>query len=86
MSLKKVSITKTSTYTIEGEGIVDRERILELSKDWSDNHITLFKKLAKQGGVCRIMGVKFTIKVGERITTSKGFKDGGVPLMYGPEN
>jgi len=43
MSLKKVSITKTSTYTIEGEGIVDRERILELSKDWSDNHITLLK-------------------------------------------
>ena len=86
MSLKKVSITKTSTYTIEGEGIVDRERILELSKDWSDNHITLFKKLAKQGGICRIMGVKFTIKVGERITTSLGFKDGCVPVMPGPEN
>ena len=86
MSLKKVSITKTSTYTIEGEGVVDRERILELSKDWSDNHITLFKKLAKQGGVCRIMGVKFTIKVGERITTSLGFKDGGMPVMPGPEN
>jgi len=32
------------------------------------------------------MGVKFTIKVGERITTSKGFKDGGVPVMPGPEN
>ena len=47
MPIKKVSVTKTSQYYIDGEGIVDRERIVILSDNWTERDITLFKKLAK---------------------------------------
>jgi len=85
MAIKKVSVTKTSQYIVDGEGIVDRERIVTLSHNWTERDITLFKKLAKQGGTCKLQGVKYIITPGERITTSKGWADGGVPVMPGPE-
>jgi len=50
MTIKKVSVTKTSSYSIDGEGIVTRERIVEMSHNWTERDVTLFKKLAKQGG------------------------------------
>ena len=85
MSIKKVSVTKTSSFTVDGEGRVSRERIVELSHDWSEKDIILFKKIAKQGGVCRIKGVKYIVVPGEKITTSHGWADGGVGKMHGPE-
>ena len=85
MPIKKVSVTKTSQFIVEGEGIVDRERIVTLSADWTERDITLFKKIAKQGGTCKIKGVKYIITPGEKITTSSGFKDAGVTVMPGPE-
>lgn len=86
MAIKKVSVTKTSQYFVDEEGIVSRERIVELSHNWTERDITLFKKLAKQGGTCRIQGIKYTVTPGERITTSKGWADGGAAPMPGPEN
>ncbi len=83
--LKLVSVTKTSTFSVEEEGIVTRERILQLSHNWTERDIILFKKIAKQGGTCRIKGTKITAVPGEKITTSKGWADGGVPKMHGPE-
>ena len=85
MSIKKVSVTRTSSYTVDGEGIVTRERIVELSHNWTERDITLFKKIAKQGGVCKIQNIKYTVKPGEKITTSHGWADGGVPKIPGPE-
>ena len=85
MSIGKVSVTKTSTYTVDGEGVVTRERIVELSTDWTERDITLFKKIAKQGGTCRIKEVKYTVRPGEKITTSKGWADAGAAPMPGPE-
>lgn len=85
MSIKKVSVTKTSSYTIDGEGIVTRERIVELSHNWSEKDIILFKKIAKQGGICRIKDIKYIVKPGEKITTSHGWVDAGIGKMPGPE-
>lgn len=85
MAIKKVSVTKTSQFTIEGEGVVSRERIVDKSHNWTDRDITLFKKIAKQGGTCRIQGVKYIVQPGERVTTSHGWKDAGIGKMYGPE-
>ena len=48
MPIKKVSVTKTSQYYIDGEGIVDRDRIVTLSENWTERDIILFKKLAKK--------------------------------------
>jgi|TARA_R110000803_G_scaffold21167_2_gene53541 hypothetical protein len=85
MAIKKVSVTKTSQYSVDGEGVVSREKIVELSHNWTERDITLFKKIAKQGGTCRIQGVKYIVQPGERVTTSHGWADGGAPLMHGPE-
>jgi len=85
MSIKKVSVTKTSTFIIDGEGVVTRERIVELSYNWSEKDIILFKKIAKQGGTCRIKDVKYTVRPGEQITNSQFQRDGGVGKMHGPE-
>ena len=85
MSIKKVSVTKTSSFTVDGEGRVSRERIVDLSHDWSEKDIILFKKIAKQGGVCRIKGNKYTVVPGEKITNSQFQPDGGADKMHGPE-
>lgn len=85
MSIKKVSVTKTSTFTLDGEGIVTRERIVELSHDWTERDITLFKKIAKQGGSCKIKGKRYIVVPGQKITNSNGWADGGAAKMHGPE-
>ena len=85
MAIKKVSVTKTSQFIVEGEGIVDRERIVTLSHNWTERDIILFKKIAKQGGTCRVQGVKYTVNPGQKVTTSHGWADGGVGKMHGPE-
>lgn len=86
MKLKKVSLPKTSSYYIEGEGYKTREEIISLSHDWTEGNITLFKKLAKQGGMCTIGGFEFRIKVRDKVLNSKGLRDEGVGVMPGPEN
>jgi|TARA_R110000796_G_scaffold47228_5_gene113764 hypothetical protein len=85
MAIKKISVTRTSSYSIDGEGIVTRERIVEMSHNWSERDVTLFKKIAKQGGSCKLQGVKYVVQPGERVTTSHGWADGGVGKMHGPE-
>ena len=82
--LKLVSIVRTSKI-LANDKEISREDVLKLSEDWSEAQITFFKKIVRQGGTFRINGVKFDIKANEKITNSKGFKDGGAPKMYGPE-
>ena len=86
MSIKKVSVTKTSTFIIDGEGVVTRERIVDLSHNWTEKDIILFKKIAKQGGTCRIKDVKYIVRPGEQITNSQFQRDGGAAKMHGPED
>ena len=85
MPIKLVSVTKTSTIKVDGEEI-ERERVVQLSHDWSERDVTLFKKIVKQGGTVRIKGIKYEITPGEKITTSKGWADEGAAPMPGPEN
>ena len=85
MSIKKVSVTKTSTFIIDGEGVVTRERIVDLSHNWTEKDVILFKKIAKQGGTVRIQDVKYIVRPGEQITNSQFQRDGGATKMHGPE-
>lgn len=84
MPIKLVSVKKTSRIYVEGK-LVTRERVVTLSEDWTERDITLFKKIVKQGGKCKLQGVKFHIIPGEGVTTSKGFRDEGAAPMHGPE-
>jgi len=84
MELKKVNITKSTDVTANGMNIT-REQIIELSKDWSDTHISLFKKIVRQGGRVTIQNIHFICTPLGKITNSQNMKDGGAPKMYGPE-
>jgi ribosomal protein S12 len=84
MPIKLVSVKKTSRIFVEGEPVT-RERVVTLSEGWTERDIILFKKIVKQGGTCKLQGVKFHIVPGEGVTTSKGFRDEGAAPMHGPE-
>jgi hypothetical protein len=82
--LRLTSVVKTSTILVNKKPM-SREDIVALSEDWTDSQVIFFKKIARQGGTFSINGDTFDIKIGEKITDSKGFKDPGAPKMYGPE-
>lgn len=84
MPIKLVSVTKTSQIVVDGER-VERKRVVDLSHDWTERDIALFKKIVKQGGVVRIQGKKYECTPMEKITTTKGWADGGIEVMHGPE-
>lgn len=84
MPIKKVSVTKTTSISVDGEK-VDRERVVTLSENWTDKEVLLFKKIVKQGGTVRIQGKKYICIPKDNITRSNGFRDGGVEVMAGPE-
>jgi hypothetical protein len=84
MPVKLVSVTKTSSIVVDGEK-VERARVVTLSHNWTEREITLFKKIVKQGGVVSIQGKKYECTPIDKITTTKGWADGGVEIMHGPE-
>lgn len=83
--LKLVSVTKGSRILVDGEE-VDRRRVVDLSHNWSERDVTLFKKIVKQGGSVKIKGKSYNCTPAEKVTTSKGWADGGAAPMPGPEN
>jgi hypothetical protein len=85
MELKKVNITKSTKVTADGYDIT-REQIIKLSEDWSDTHISIFKKVVRQGGRVTIKNIDFICTPLGKITNSQNQKDGGAPKMYGPES
>ncbi len=84
MTLKLVSVTKTSRIIVDGK-MIERERVVQLSHNWTEKDIILFKKVVKQGGSVRIKGTRFDITPNEKIVSSKGWADGGAAPMHGPE-
>ena len=80
MSLKPQSIRNNVKITWNGEPI-SKQEIIDMSALWSENQITFFKKMAKQGGTLKINNNKFKIVIDEPILTSRGIKDGGIIQM-----
>jgi hypothetical protein len=80
MPLTPQSIRKTVSIYLNGE-LVEKQIVLELSKDWSEAQINFFKKMIKQGGSFKINGNSFETKPPEPQLTSRGEKDTGV-IVY----
>jgi hypothetical protein len=80
MPLTPQSIRKSLSIYLNGE-LVEKQIVLELSKDWSEAQINFFKKMIKQGGSFKINGNSFEIKPAEPLLTSKGEKDTGI-IVY----
>ena len=58
--LSKQSIRKTHTIFYNGE-LVEKDVIIELSKDFSEMEIKRFKKMLQQGGSFKVKGDSYKI-------------------------
>jgi len=82
--LKPQSIRKGVTIYVNGKQ-VEKQEVIDLSKDWTPNQETLFKKTLKQGGDVKINNIRFKITPPEVIVNSKGEKDTGVIVVPGAD-
>ena len=80
MPLTPQSIRKSVSIYLNGE-LVEKQIVLELSKDWSEAQINFFKKMIKQGGSFKIQGNTFETIPPEPLLTSRGERDTGV-IVY----
>ena len=82
--LKPQSIRKGIVITINGKE-AEKQEVIDLSKEWSEQQVNFFKKLLKQGGSTKINGVSFTILIQDKIVNSKGEKDPGIITIPGAD-
>jgi|TARA_Y100000034_G_scaffold124612_1_gene173020 hypothetical protein len=59
--LSKQSIRKEMTIYLNGE-ILEKDEMIEISKDFNEQEELHFRKILKQGGIIRIQGNKYEIK------------------------
>ena len=83
--LKPQSIRKGVTIFIDNKEMVEKQEILDLSKDWNVGQEIYFKKLLKQGGSTKINGVHINIIPQEKMVTSRGEKYSGVIVVPGAD-
>jgi hypothetical protein len=65
-SIRKGTIIKFNSI------VVDKVTVINASKEWNDNHLILFKKLLKQGGLMKINGTLVSVTPLEKALNSKG--------------
>jgi len=77
MAIAPQSIRKGTIVLFDGI-VVEKQVILEASKEWAPQHETMFKKLLKQGGSFKAKGVSIQVFPPDQILTSRGERDGGI--------
>lgn len=70
--LTKQALKNSITISINSI-IVDKDQIIEMSKDWTEKEETLFRKMLKQGGYFSIRGNRFNIKTDDFELESRDF-------------
>lgn len=66
MGLRKQSIRRINEVSIEGRETT-KEELIELSLDWAEKELILFKKILTQGGSCKIKGKTYKVSKVEPI-------------------
>ena len=82
--LKPQSIRKGVQITLNGKE-AEKQEVIEMSKDWTVNQETLFRKTLQQGGEITIKGILIKITIQEKMVTSAGVKDPGVIVAPGAD-
>jgi hypothetical protein len=82
MALKPQSIRKGMVILVENKPI-EKQDLLKLSENWTEQQENFFKKMLKQGGEFKIQGKQFKTIPLKQILTSKGEKDAGVITIPG---
>ena len=66
MTLKKQSIRKNMNIMVNDD-YISKEELIIISESWSEKQENFFRKMLKQGGKFKVAGVKYEIKIEERI-------------------
>lgn len=66
MALKKQSIRSKHHILTNGE-LISKEELILISESWNEIQENFFRKMLKQGGTFKVAGVKYEIKIDERI-------------------
>ena len=82
MALSKQSL-RQGVHVIMNGKLATKEELIEMSKEWSEKREVFFRKMLQQGGVFKFDGIKFEIKLRERILNSLGEEDGGLIQIPG---
>ena len=82
--LKPQSIRKGVQITLNGKE-AEKQEVIEMSKDWTPNQETLFRKTLQQGGEITIKGILIKITIQEKMVTSAGVKDTGIIVAPGAD-
>lgn len=82
--LKPQSIRKGVHITLNGKE-AEKQEVIEMSKDWTPNQETLFRKTLQQGGEITIKGILIRITIQEKMVTSAGLKDTGIIVAPGAD-
>jgi hypothetical protein len=85
MALKPQSIRKSVTIFLNGRE-VEKQEILELSKEWNEKQENLFKRLLKNEGEMTIKGIVVKTVLQEKIVNSFGEKDPKHIIMPGVDD
>ena len=66
MGLRKQSIRRIEEVTVEGKPTT-KDQLIELSLDWAEKEVILFKKILSQGGSCKIQSKTYRVNKVEPI-------------------
>jgi hypothetical protein len=85
MALKPQSIRKSVTIFLNGRE-VEKQEVLELSKEWNEKQENLFKRLLKNEGEMTIKGIIIKTVLQEKVVNSFGEKDPKHIIMPGVDD
>jgi len=83
--LKPQSIRKGVTIFINNKEMVEKQEILDLSKDWNVGQEIYFKKMLQQGGERKFNNSLIRVIPKDVMVTSKGEKDTGIIVAPGAD-
>ena len=85
MALSKQALRK-GVHVMVNDKLATKEELIEMSGSWSEKREVFFRKMLQQGGKFTFDGVKFEIKIRERMLRSDGSIDMGVISIPGEDS
>ena len=85
MALTKQSL-RSGVHVLVNDKLATKEELIKMSEFWSEKQEVFFRKMLQQGGKCKFDGIKFEIRLRERILNSNGEIDLGVQKVPGEDS
>jgi hypothetical protein len=85
MALSKQALRK-GVHVMVNDKLATKEELIKMSESWSEKREVFFRKMLQQGGKCKFDGIRFEIKIRERMLRSDGSIDMGVISIPGEDS